>query len=60
MFPAGHHRFKQGGTEEGYYEKNKFIQNSDLIETYDIENSFIAQKIVWEDYIIPHEDIEEN
>jgi len=51
-FPKGHFKYKDGGVDEGFYEKNKYIEDKEKIESYDIEISFIAKEIKWEDYII--------
>ncbi len=52
VFPKGHFKFKDGRIELGFYEKNKYIENKETIESYDVEIAFIAKEIQWEDYII--------
>ena len=60
VFPLGHFKYPEGGNEEGFYEKNKHIEDQTTIETYDIEISFRAKVIQWEDYIIEYEEEEKS
>lgn len=44
--------------QEGLFENRLFKKNKSEIEEYDAENDFIAQKILWRDYVMTSVDVE--